>query len=101
MLIFPFIEDGFVFFNWRRSISLIPREKIGLYGYCTCLQVKGTIYFSWEVTLYRTILRFENVHDSCTLSVCDKKLRNDLIKGTDYTPDYLGSIKNGGFQQNI
>ena len=101
MLIFPFIEDGFVFFNWRRGISLIPREKKGIYGYCTCLPVKGTIYLSWEVRLYRTILHFLNVHDSCTLSVCDEKLRNDLIKGTDYTPDYLGSIKNDGFQQNI
>ena len=27
MLIFPFIDDGFEFFNWRRGISLIPREK--------------------------------------------------------------------------
>ena len=27
MLIFPFIEDGFVFFNWRRGISLIPGEE--------------------------------------------------------------------------
>ena len=27
MLIFPIIEDGYVFFNWRRGISLIPREK--------------------------------------------------------------------------
>ena len=27
MLIFPFIEDGFVFFTSRRGISLIPREK--------------------------------------------------------------------------
>ena len=27
MLIFPFIEDRYVFFNWRRFISLIPREK--------------------------------------------------------------------------
>ena len=97
---FPFVEDGFVFFNWRRGISLIPREKKGFYGYCT-LPVKGTIHVSWEVRLYRTILHFLNVHDSCTLSVCDQKLRNNLIKGTDYTPDYLSSIKNDGFQQNI
>ena len=41
------------------------------------------------------------MHDSCIVSVCNEKLRNDLIKGTDYTPDYLGSIKNDGFQQNI
>ena len=27
MLIIPFVEDGYVFFNWRRGISLIPREK--------------------------------------------------------------------------
>ena len=101
MLIFPFIEDGFVFFNWRRGISLIPREKKGIYGYCTCLPGKGTIYLSWEVRLYSTILHFLNVHDSCTLSVYGEKLRNDLIKGTDYTPDYLGSIKNDGFQKNI
>ena len=33
--------------------------------------------------------------------MCNAKLRNDLIKGTDYTPDYLGSIKNDGLQQNI
>ena len=81
---FPFVEDGFVFFNWRKGISLIPREKKGFYGYG-----------------YRTILHFLNVHDSCTLSVCDQKLWNNLIKGTDYTPDFLGSIKNDGFQQNI
>ena len=30
-----------------------------------------------------------------------EKLRDDLIKGTYYTPDYLDSIKNDGFQQNI
>ena len=48
-----------------------------------------------------TILHFLNVRDSCTLSVCNETLRNDLIKGTDYTPDYLASIKNDGFQQNI
>ena len=36
---------------------------------------------------------FLNVHDTCTISVCNEKLRNDLIKGTDDTPDY--------FQQNI
>ena len=101
MLIFPFIEDKFVFFKWRRGISLIPREKKGIYGYCTCLPVKGTIYLSWEVTQYRKILHFLIVHDSWTLSVCDEKLRNDLIKGTDYTPDYLTSIKNDAFQQNI
>ena len=82
-------------------LSLRPFKKKGLYGYCTCLPVKETIYFSWEVRLYRKILHFLNVHDSCTLSVCDEKLRNDLIKGTDYTPDYLGSIKNDGLQQNI
>ena len=29
------------------------------------------------------------------------KIADDLIKGTYYTPDYLGSIKNDGFQQNI
>ena len=33
--------------------------------------------------------------------MCNEKLRNDLIKGIDYTLDYLGSIKNYGFQQNI
>ena len=98
MLIFPFIEDGFVFFTWRRGISLITREKKGIYGYCSCLPVKGTFYLSWEVRLYRTILHFLNVHDSCTVSVCNEKLRDDLIKGTYYTPDYLGSIKNDGFQ---
>ena len=87
----PSFLDGFVFFNWR-GVSLIRREKKGIYGYCTCLPVKGTFYLSWKVRLYRTILHFLNVHDSCTLSVCDEKLRNDLIKGTDYTPDYLGSI---------
>ena len=56
---------------------------------------------SWEVRLYRTILHFLNVHDSCTVSVCNEKLRDDLIKGTYYTPNYLGSIKNDGYQQNI
>ena len=100
MLIFPFIEDGFVFFTWRRGISLIPREKKGIYGYCSCFPYKGTFYLSWEVRLYRKILHFLNVHDTCTVSVCNEKLRNDLIKGTDYTPDYLGSTKNDGFQQN-
>ena len=100
MLIYPFIEDGFVFFTWRRGISLITREKKGIYGYCSCLPVKGTFYLSWEVRLYRKILHFLNVHDTCTVSVCNEKLRNDLIKGTDYIPDYLGSTKNDGFQQN-
>ena len=51
--------------------------------------------------LERTILHFLYVQDSCTVRVCNEKLRNDLIKGTDYTPDYLGSIKNDGFQRNI
>ena len=73
--------------------------KKGIYGYCSCLPVKG-FYLSWEVRLYRKILHFLNVHDTCTVSVCDEKLRNDLIKGTDYTPDLLGSTKNDGFQQN-
>ena len=50
----------------------------------------GTFYLSWEVRLYRKILHFLNVHDTCTASVCNEKLRNDLIKGTDYIPDYLG-----------
>ena len=89
------------FFNWRRGISLIPRKWKGIYGYFSCLPVKGTFYLSWEVRLYRKILYFLNVHDSCIVSVCNEKLRNDFIKGTDYTPDYLGSIKNDGFQQNI
>ena len=100
MLIFPFIEDGFVFFTWRRGISLITREKKGIYGYGSCLRVKGRFSPSWTVRLYRTILHFLNVHDTCTICVCSEKLRNDLIKGTDYTPDYLGSTKNDGFQQN-
>ena len=95
MLIFPFIEDGFVFFNWRRGISLIPREKVFMVTASVC-QLKKRFTF-----LERTILYFLNVHDSCTVRVCNEKLRNDLIKGTDYTPDYLGSIKNDGFQQNI
>ena len=33
--------------------------------------------------------------------MCNKKLRNDLIEGTDDTSDYLGSMKNDGFQQNM
>ena len=41
------------------------------------------------------------MHDTCTVSVCNEKLRNDLIKGADDTPDYLVSIKNDGFPQNI
>ena len=90
MLIFPFIKDGFVFFTWRR----------GIYGYRSCLQVKGRFSLSWTVRLYTTILHFLNVHDTCTICVCNEKLRNDLIKGTDYTADYLGSTKNDGFQQN-
>ena len=75
-------------------------KKKGIYGYFSCLPVKGMFYFSWEVRLYRTILHFLNVHDTCTASVCNEELRSDLIKGTDYTPDYLGSTKNDGFQQN-
>ena len=97
MLIFPFIEDGFVFFTWRRGISLIPRERKGIYGYCSCLPFKGTFYLSWKVRLYRKILHFLNMHDTCTASVCNEKLRNDLIKGTDYTTDFLGLIKNDRF----
>ena len=65
-------------------------KKKGIYGYFSCLPVKGMFYFSWEVRLYTTILHFLNVHDTCTASVCNEKLRNDLIKGTDYIPDYLG-----------
>ena len=80
---------------------MILRQKKGIYRYCTCLPVKGTFYLSSKVRLYRTILHFLNVCDTCTVSVCNEKLRNDLIKGTDYTTDYLGSIKNDGFQQNI
>ena len=41
------------------------------------------------------------MHDSCTVSMWNEKLRNDLMKGTDNTTDYLGSIRNDGFQQNI
>ena len=76
-------------------------KKTGNYGYCTCLPVKGAIYLSWKVRLYRTILHLLNVHDSCTVIVRNENLRNDLIKITDYTTDYLGSIKNDGFQQTI
>ena len=43
------------------------------------------------------ILHFLNVRDTCTVSVRNEKLQNDLIKGTDYTLDYLGSTKNDGF----
>ena len=100
MLIFPFIKDGFVFFTWRRGISLITREKKRYLRLPQLLRVKGRFSLSWTVRLYTTILYFLNVHDTCTICVCNEKLRNDLIKGTDYTPDYLGSIKNDGFQQN-
>ena len=92
---------GLYFLIEERGVSLIPREKKGIYGYCTCLPVKGTFYLSSKVGLYRTILHFLNVRDRCTVSVCNEKLRNDLIKGRDYTTDHLGSIKNDGFQQNI
>ena len=95
MLIFSYIEDGFVFFNWRRGISSIPREKVFTVTASVC-QLKRRFTF-----LERTILHFLYMHDSCTVRVCNEKLRNDLIKGTDYTPDYLGSIKNDGFQRNI
>ena len=92
MLIFPFIEDGFVFFTWRRGISLIPREKKKVFTVTAPVwPFNGTFYLSWEVRLYRKILHFLNVHDTCTASVCNEKLGNDLIKGTDYIPDYLGS----------
>ena len=64
-------------------------------------QFKGRFTFLQRVRLYRTILHFLNLRDSCTVSVCNEKLRNDLIQGTDYTTDHLGSIKNDGFQQNI
>ena len=101
MLIFPFIEDGFVFFTWGRGISLIPREKKTVFTVTAAVcQLKGRFSLSWEVRLYRKILYFLNVHDTCTVSVCNEKLRNYLIKGTDYTPDFLGSTKNDGFQQN-
>ena len=86
------IEEGY-FLNSKR------KKKVFTVTAPVC-QLKGRFTFL-ERSVFRTILHFLNVHDSCTLSVCDEKLRNDLIKGTDYTPDYLGSIKNDGFQQNI
>ena len=101
LLIFPFIEDGLEFFNWKRVLPSFQKKKTGNYGYCTCLPVKWTFYLSWKVRLYRTILHLLNLHDSCTVIVCNENLRNDLVKITDYTPDYLGSPKNDGFQQNI
>ena len=85
LLIFPFIEDGLVFFNWRRGISLIPRNKKAFTVTVPVLPVKGTFYVSWKVRLYRKSLPFLNAHHSCTVSVCDKNLRNDLTKDTNYT----------------
>ena len=38
-----------------------------------------------------------NVHDICTVSMCNEKLRKDLVKGTDYTTDDLRSIKTDRF----
>ena len=99
MLIFPFIEDGFVFFTWGRGISLSPREKKnGIYGYCSCLPVKGTFF---------PFLRGQTIQEDSPFfkcarylhSVCNEKLQNDLIKVTHYTPDYLGSTKNDDFQK--
>ena len=100
MLIFPSLRMGFYVYLKKGYFLKSKRKKKGIYSYCSCLPVKGTFYFSWEVRLYRTTLHFLNVHDTCTASVCNEKLRSDLIKGTDYTPDYLGSTKNDGFQQN-
>ena len=62
---------------WRQymifSLHLIPREKTDNCGYCSCFSAKGTFYLSWEVRLYRTILHFLNVHDSCTLSIKEQQ----------------------------
>ena len=85
-------------FSYRLQSSCPSRKKKGLLAITEKTSLSD---YTEQYRLYRTILHFLNVHDSCTLSVCDEKLRNDLIKGTDYTPDYLGSIKNDGFQQNI
>ena len=102
MLIFPFIENGFVFFTWRRGISLIPREKKKVFTVTAAVcQLKGRFTFLERSDYTGQFSNFLNLHDTCTVSVCNEKLRNDLIKGTDDTPDYLGSIKNDGFQQNI
>ena len=46
MLIFPFIEDGFVFFTWKRGISLIPREKKKVFTVTAAVcQLKGRFTF--------------------------------------------------------
>ena len=73
----------------------MPSEKVFTVTASVC-QLKRRFTFP-----ERTILHFLNLHDSCTVRVCNEKLRNGLIKGTDYTPDYLGWIKKDGFQQNI
>ena len=73
----------------------MPSEKVFTVTASVC-QLKRRFTF-----LERKILHFLYVQDSCTVRVCNEKLRNDLIKGTDYTPDYLSSIKNDAFQRNI
>ena len=88
-------------FTWRRGISLNPREKKKVFTVtAAACQLKGRFTFLERSDYTGEILHFLNVHDTCTASVCNETLRSDLIKGTDYTPDYLGSTKNDGFQQN-
>ena len=72
-------------------------KKKSIYGHCICLPAKETFLLSWKVRLYRKSLHFLNAHDSCTVSMFNEKLRDDLIKDTNNTTDNLRSIKNHRF----
>ena len=45
----------------------------------------GIMHLDLKVRLYRKSRHSFNVYDSCTVSMCNVKMRNVLIKGTYYT----------------
>ena len=100
MLIFPSLRMGLYFLLEEGVFPQFQGKKKVFTVTAAVCQLKGRFTFLKRSDYTGEILHFLNVHDTCTVSVCNEKLRNDLIKGINYTPDYLGQTKNDGFQQN-
>ena len=84
----------FCIFYLKKGYFLNSKRKKTVFSVTAAVcQLKERFSLSWEVRLYRKILLFLNVHDTCTVSVCNEKLRNDLIKGTGHFSSLLLVLK--------